>query len=170
MKSNSENWQDVYTRITAAIVADLEKGTLPWVRLWSSVHAVGASRGSLRHNGEPYSGINVLSLWASASAQGFSAPIWMTFKQALDLKAHVRKGEKASPVVYANSIRRTENDRATGDDIEREIHFCVATPCSTSSRSKACPRTTTRFRIERGSTCRRASRMPSNSSPQQKER
>jgi antirestriction protein ArdC len=123
MRSNSEDRQDVYTRITAAIVTDLEKGTRPWVRPWSATHAAGRITRPLRHNGEPYSGINVLSLWASSSAQGFSAPIWMTFKQALDLKAHVRKGEKGSPVVYANSIRRTETDGASGDDIEREIHF-----------------------------------------------
>src|SRR5262249_9775672 len=71
----------------------------------------------------PYSGINVLSLWASATAQGFAAPIWMTFKQALDLKAHVRKGEKGSPVVYANSITRSETPVDGGDATERETHF-----------------------------------------------
>jgi len=32
----------------------------------------------LRHNGQPYTGINILSLWVSASVQGFAAPIWMT--------------------------------------------------------------------------------------------
>jgi antirestriction protein ArdC len=51
----------------------------------------------------------VLSLWASASGQGFSAPVWMTFKRALELKAHVHKGEKGSPVVYADT------DAASGD-------------------------------------------------------
>ena len=43
----------------------------------------------------------------------------MTFKQALELNAHVRKGEKGSLVVYANSITRTEYDDATGEDVER---------------------------------------------------
>jgi antirestriction protein ArdC len=37
--------------------------------------------------------------------------------------AQVRKIEKGSPVVYANSITRTEQDDAIGEDIEREIHF-----------------------------------------------
>jgi antirestriction protein ArdC len=32
----------------------------------------------------------------------------MTFKQALELGAHVRKGEKGSLVVYADTITRTE--------------------------------------------------------------
>jgi antirestriction protein ArdC len=47
----------------------------------------------------------------------------MTFKQAVELNAHVRKGEKGSLAVYANSITRTEHDDDTGEDIEREIPF-----------------------------------------------
>ena len=62
----------------------------------------------LRINGQPYSGINVLTLWASAMERHYAAPIWMTFKQALELGGHVRKGEKGSPVVYANTIIRSE--------------------------------------------------------------
>ena len=77
----------------------------------------------LRHNGQPYSGINVLALWASAMAQNFAAPIWVTYRQASELGAQVRKGEKGSLVVYANSITRTEHDDATGQDTEREIPY-----------------------------------------------
>ena len=47
----------------------------------------------------------------------------MTYRQATELGAHVRKGEKGSLVVYANSITRTEHDDATGEDIEREIPY-----------------------------------------------
>ena len=115
--------QDVYTRITAQIVAELEKGVRPWVKPWNAEHAAGRITRPLRHNGQPYSGINVLSLWMSASAQNFAAPIWMTFRQALELDAHVRKGEKGSLVVYANSITRSEHDEKSGEDVEREIPF-----------------------------------------------
>ena len=106
--------QDVYSRITSQIVASLEKGTRPWVKPWNSEHAAGRITRPLRHNGQPYSGINILSLWMSAELQGFAAPIWMTFHQALELDAHVRKGEKGSLVVYANTITRTEHDDNTG--------------------------------------------------------
>jgi antirestriction protein ArdC len=47
----------------------------------------------------------------------------MTFRQATEFDAHVRKGEKGSLVVYANSITRTERDEKTGDEIDREIPF-----------------------------------------------
>jgi antirestriction protein ArdC len=115
--------QDTYSRITGQIVSHLEKGVRPWVRPWNAEHAAGRITRPLRHNGQPYSGINVLSLWASAMAQNFTAPIWMTFRQALELDAYVRKGAKGSLVVYADRITRKEIDEKTGDEIDREIPF-----------------------------------------------
>jgi antirestriction protein ArdC len=115
--------QDIYARITNQIVSHLEKGVRPWVRPWNAENAAGRITRPLRHNGKPYSGINVLSLWSSAMAQNFAAPIWMTFKQALERDAHIRKGEKGSLVVYADSITRKETDEKTGDEIDREIPF-----------------------------------------------
>jgi antirestriction protein ArdC len=115
--------QDIYARITAKIVAALEDGVRPWVRPWNAEHAAGRITRPLRHNGQPYAGINVLSLWASATVQGFTAPIWMTYRQAVELDAHVRKGEKGSPVVYANSITRSETDTDSGVEVARHIHF-----------------------------------------------
>ena len=106
--------QDIYARITGQIVAALKSGVRPWIRPWNAEHAAGRITRPLRHNGQPYTGINILSLWASATAQGFVAPTWMTFRQALELGAHVRKGEKGSPVVYANSVTRHETDTDIG--------------------------------------------------------
>lgn len=114
---------DVYERITNQIVAELEKGVRPWMKPWNAEHAAGRITRPLRANGIPYRGINVLMLWAESVAKGYSAPIWMTFKQALELNAHVRKGEKGSLVVYASSITRTETDAETGAESERDIHF-----------------------------------------------
>jgi antirestriction protein ArdC len=118
-----EHRQDVYTRITSAIVAEIEKGTRPWTRPWSTDRAAGRITRLLRYNGQPNAGVNVLSLRASASVQGFAAPIWTTYRQAVPLGAHVRKGETGSPVVYANALIRTAIDAATGDEVERAIHF-----------------------------------------------
>src|SRR5712691_2047096 len=115
--------QDIYARITAKIVAALEDSVRPWVRPWNAEHAAGRITRPLRHNGQPYTGINILSLWASASVQGFTAPIWMTYRQETELRAHVRKGETGSPVVYANSITRNGTAGDSGADVEREIHF-----------------------------------------------
>jgi len=113
---------DVYTGITNRIIADLERGVRTWVKPWNAANTVGRISRPLRHNGMPYSGINILMLWADAVVKGFTAPIWMTFKQANELDAHVRKGEKGSLVVYANSITRTQ-EGDDGEEIEREIHY-----------------------------------------------
>ena len=120
---NTTERKDVYSRITAQIVEHLEKGVRPWTRPWNAEHAAGRITRPLRFNGQPYSGINILSLWMSALSQNFAAPIWMTYRQAGELNAHVRKGEKGSLVVYANAITRTEHDDKTGEDVEREIPY-----------------------------------------------
>jgi antirestriction protein ArdC len=127
MSDTTENpRQDVYSRITSQIIAALEQGVKPWTQPWNAAHAAGHVSRPLRHNGQPYSGINVLTLWASAMSSHYSAPIWMTFRQAIELGGHVRKGEKGSPVVYANAITKAETDESTGDDIERTIPFLKA--------------------------------------------
>lgn len=115
--------QDVYTRVTEKIVADLEKGVRPWLKPWNAEHAAGKITRPLRHNGMPYSGINVIMLWAEAMEKDYSAPIWMTFRQAKELKGHVRKGERGTLVVYANTFRKTETDEETGEELERDIPF-----------------------------------------------
>lgn len=114
---------DVYERITSRIVAELEQGVRPWLKPWNAEHAAGRITRPLRFNGQPYQGINVLMLWGESVAKGYAAPIWLTFRQAAELGAHVRKGEHGSLVVYADRIRRTERDEATGEEAEREIPF-----------------------------------------------
>jgi antirestriction protein ArdC len=121
--SEASSRQDIYTRITASIVTQLEDGVRPWARTWNSAHPAGPITRPLRHAGEPYSGINVLSLWASAMAHGFAAPIWMTYRQAGELRGQVRKGEKGSPVVYANALTRTDTDAVSGDQVEKTIPY-----------------------------------------------
>jgi antirestriction protein ArdC len=113
---------DLYSRITNRIVSELEKGVRPWLKPWNAEHAAGRITRPLRHNGEPYRGINVLMLWGEAMTSNFTCPIWMTYKQAQELGAQVRKGEHGAQVVYADRIHRTETG-TNGEDIECEIPF-----------------------------------------------
>ncbi len=112
---------DVYQKITDRIVAELERGVRPWLKPWSARRGAGRIMRPLRANGIPYQGINVLMLWSEAIEKSYASPNWMTFKQAVDLKANVRKGEHGSLVVYADKIIRTETDTATGEEAERTI-------------------------------------------------
>ena len=116
------NRADVYTRVTDSIISELEQGVRPWLKPWHAEHAAGRITRPLRHNGTPYRGMNILLLWGEAVAKGYAAPIWMTYRQAQEIGGQVRKGERGSLVVYANSITKTETNEQ-GEDIEREIPF-----------------------------------------------
>ena len=149
---------DIYQRITDQIVAELEKGVRPWTTPWTVEHSAGRITRPLRGNGVVYQGINVLMLWSAAMAKGYAAPIWMTFKQAQGLGAHVRKGEEGSLVVYADKIIRTETDAQTGEEAERAIPFMKGYTVFNVEQieglpehfySKPAPRTETVHRIER---------------------
>jgi antirestriction protein ArdC len=119
---SSTEKSDVYNRITGKIVADLEQGVRPWFKPWNAGHAAGRITRPLRHNGIPYKGINVVMLWSASVTKGYACPLWLTFKQALELGGNVRKGETGELVVYANTVTRTETD-ARGEETEREIPF-----------------------------------------------
>ncbi len=114
--------KDVYVRVTDRIISDLEKGVRTWLKPWNVGHTAGKITRPLRHNGIPYQGMNILLLWGEALEKGYSAPIWITFKQAQELGGHVRKGEHGSLVVYANKVTRTETDDK-GEEVERQIPF-----------------------------------------------
>jgi antirestriction protein ArdC len=114
---------DLYSKITGQIVAELENGVRPWHKPWAAGHLAGPVSRPLRANGKPYSGINVLMLWITAMERGYGAPIWMTYRQAREIGAQVRKGEKGTLVVYASKILRSEQDTKTGEEQEREIPF-----------------------------------------------
>ena len=102
----------LYTEITDKIIAELEAGRMPWVQPWGTA-AIKAPLAMPRNASTQrgYSGINVLILWGAVIEHGFSGQSWLTFRQALGLGGHVRKGERGTTVVYA--------DRFTPDDERR---------------------------------------------------
>lgn len=113
---------DLYARITAKIITDLEQGNLTWRKPWNAAHLGGQVMRPLRWNDIPYQGVNTLLLWGTAAERGYASPYWMTFKQALEMKANVRKGEKGTLVVYADKLtREDQNDK--GETERRQIPF-----------------------------------------------
>ena len=97
----------------------------PWLKPWSADNAAERITRPLRHNGTPYRGINVLLLWGEAMARGYASAVWMTYRQADELGAHIRKGEQGSMVVYADHFTKTDtNDQ--GEEIEQDIPFMKA--------------------------------------------
>jgi len=99
---------DIYQHVTNQIIEAMEAGVSPWRKPWSGDEQGGTF--PLRASGEPYRGINVLMLWLAAHANGFVSAHWFTFKQAKDLGAHVRKGQKSSTVVKYGTVERENDD------------------------------------------------------------
>jgi antirestriction protein ArdC len=118
--------RDFYTTITEAIVAQLEAGVRPWHQPWNAQHKAGTVSRPLRNNGKPYQGINVLVLWIASIEKGYSCPIWLTFNQAREAGGFVKKGEKGTTVVYANSFEKKETDTSTGEESVERIAILKA--------------------------------------------
>lgn len=117
---NSER-QDVYTRVTDKIIADLEYGVIPWQKPWRDNPETQIIR-PLRHNGTPYRGINTMLLWGASEERGYISPYWMSYRQATALGGQVKRGEKGSLVVFANRLTKTDTDE-NGNDTEIEIPY-----------------------------------------------
>ncbi|OPZ00031.1 antirepressor [Bradyrhizobium sacchari] len=117
-----EDRTSLYDEITKKIIAELEAGRVPWVQPWGTA----ASQASLAMpksaaTGRHYSGINVLILWGAATERAFTGQSWLTFRQALSVGGHVRKGERGTTVVYAHRfVPADEKRRATetGDEAQ----------------------------------------------------
>jgi len=113
---------DIYTRVTSRIVDELERGVCPWMKPWTAEHAAGRITRPLRHNGQAYRGIYFIQLWMTAETAGFISPFWLTFQQARELGGHVKKGEHGTPVVYASTFKKKEENEQ-GEEIEQEVAF-----------------------------------------------
>jgi antirestriction protein ArdC len=95
---------DVYAMVTDRIIAQMEKGEVPWRKPW-----VDGQAPTNLISGKPYRGINTLLL----GSVGYNRILFLTFKQAKELGASIRKGEKSLPVVFWNSMEK--EDPKTGE-------------------------------------------------------
>jgi antirestriction protein ArdC len=117
-----ESRANLYDEITGKIIAELEAGRLPWVQPWGTAAAkaplaMPQNASTARH----YSGVNILILWGAVIEHGFTGQSWLTFRQALSMGGHVRKGERGTMVVYADRfIPNDERKRAAeaGDEAQ----------------------------------------------------
>ncbi|EJX02541.1 DNA primase TraC, partial [gut metagenome] len=71
--------------------------------------------------GRNYSGSNSFFLQMQTALMGYQLPVYLTFKQAHNLKAHVLKGEKAFPVVYWDMLVKDKNGKKVNADEYRAM-------------------------------------------------
>lgn len=100
-----------YEEITKTIIADLEKGSIPWRRPW-------------RHTGKPknlvtqkeYRGINIFLL----TMKNYSSPYWLTYVQAKQLGGSVKKDSRGTGIIFWN-FKKIKEVQANGTEIDKTI-------------------------------------------------
>jgi antirestriction protein ArdC len=91
--------RDVYARVTDQIVTAIEQGVGTWRMPWHTSGRFAFSPINVASK-KPYRGINTVCLWAAAQAKGYERGEWATYQQWQERGAQVRKGEKATTVVF----------------------------------------------------------------------
>lgn len=84
--------QNIYKIVTDKFIAELSKGIIPWHKPWG-----GTMDGAISYTtGKPYSLLNQMLLGRDGE--------FLTFKQIADLGGKVKKGAKASMVVFSKQV------------------------------------------------------------------
>ena len=112
---------DIYTRITADIIAAIEQGAGEWQMPW---HHDGSSIARPRNvaSDKAYRGINVLALWVAAHRARYKGGIWGTYRQWAERCCQVRRGETATTVVFWKQIGRRDDGESSIDDPDPSDH------------------------------------------------
>ena len=90
---------DLYKEITERIMTQMQEGIIPWHKPWISGKAIS------RTTGKPYSLLNQMMLGKPGE--------YLTFKQCQQEGGKVKKGEKASMVVFWKWVE--QEDEETGE-------------------------------------------------------
>ena len=92
----AEDKKPFHQRVAEECIEALRNGTAPWITPWEPGQMPGSPVNAL--TGKAYRGINRIML---AMQQGSHIdPRWCTYKQAQELGAQVKKGEKGTTVQY----------------------------------------------------------------------
>ena len=97
---------DIYAEVTARIMEQMEQGIIPWEKPW-----IACGKAVSHATGKAYSLLNQMLLGRPGE--------YLTFKQCQQAGGRVRKGEKASMVVFWKWIE--QEDEETGE--KKEIPF-----------------------------------------------
>lgn len=102
--AESEHNVSVYERVrqirdemATAILDAIEKNPMVWERGWTAIDFDTPVNGK---TSKAYKGFNSLYLYMLQKSKGYGDSRWVTFNQAKELGASVKKGEKSSPVLF----------------------------------------------------------------------
>lgn len=112
--------QAALDRFTEMMIGRMEQmKSSDWKKGWIG----GAGYAGLPQNvgGRNYSGSNSFFLQLQTAAKGYELPVYLTFNQAHNLKAHVLRGEKAFPVVYWDMMVKDKDGKRISSEEYRAM-------------------------------------------------
>lgn len=89
---------DYAKEVAAVFIDQLKRGTAPWTKPWAPGQVSSQPMNPI--TGKPYRGSNALWLMTQGAMRGYTDPRWMTFRQAQEEGAGVRKGERGTKIQY----------------------------------------------------------------------
>lgn len=89
---------DIYAEVTDRIIRQMEEGQIPWQKPWTGM----ASGARNWENQKPYSLINQFLLGGDGE--------WLTMRQIQKANGHLKKGSKASMVVFWKTFQAEDKD------------------------------------------------------------
>lgn len=106
--------QDIYQEVTDRIIAQLERGEIPWKKPW----IISGTACAISHStGKAYSLLNQLILGKPGE--------YLTYAQCAKEGGHIRKGEKASMVVFWKWVETEDEETKEVKKIPFLRHFSV---------------------------------------------
>ena len=113
--------QKAVDRFTEMMIERMEQmKSVGWHKGWiGSATAPGAMPQNV--SGRGYSGSNSFFLQLDTALRGYSMPVYLTFKQANDMGAHVKRGESAMPVLYWDIMARDKDGKKVSKEAYRKM-------------------------------------------------
>lgn len=119
----------VYKRVADEIIRAIENGIegeyqMPWHRNTG----LGFPKNAV--TGRPYHGLNTLVLWAASHRKGYSVPAWATYRQWQSIGGQVRRGEKATTIVFYKELEGVDTNKDEGEADATSKRRCVVARAS----------------------------------------
>lgn len=122
----------VYDKVTGQIIRALENGVIPWRREWTGTLPMNYD------SGKQYQGINILTLMIAQMDNGYKSDFWLTYNQAQKHGGHIKRGEKASYIYFADK-KIVEKKKQDGTVEKKMIFFAKCYPVFNLDQTEGVP-------------------------------
>jgi len=110
--------EDMYA-IADKFIEAMKNGTAPWQKPWSA-EELAKFQPRNPASGTVYQGTNTLSLEIEQLEKGYKSNNWMTFNQAKEIGANVKKGEKGTPIIFTKTTKLIDKVDEKGNLVKDE--------------------------------------------------